>query len=62
MAVHKRTEMLLAPVAAQQLLHLAAAVVVTGADGLPVSLLNLIESEPVATQVAVVALATQHQK
>jgi hypothetical protein len=54
--------MLLAPVAAQQHRHLVVAAVAIGVVGLPVSLLNLIESEPVATQVAVVALATQHQK
>jgi hypothetical protein len=62
MAVHKHMEMLLAPVALQQDLPLVVAVVAIGVVGLPVSLLNLIESEPVGTQVAVVALATQHQK
>jgi hypothetical protein len=62
MAVHKHMEMLLALVAEQQLRHLVVAAVAIGVVGLPVSLLNLIESEPVATQVAVVALATQHQK
>jgi hypothetical protein len=55
-------EMLSARVAAQQLRHLVVAVVATGVVGLPVSLLNLIESEPVATQVVVAALATQHQR
>jgi hypothetical protein len=62
MAVHKHMEMLSAPVAAEQHPHLAAAVVVTGVVGLQVSLLNLIELPKVATQVAVAALATQHQR
>jgi hypothetical protein len=62
MAVHKRLEMRLARVELLQLLHLAAAAVVTGAVGLQVALLNLIELPKVATQAAVVALATQHQR
>jgi hypothetical protein len=62
MAVHKHMEMLLVPAAAQQHRHLVVAAAVTGVVGLQVSLLNLIELPKVATQVAVAALATQHQK
>jgi hypothetical protein len=62
MAVHKHMEMLLALVAAQQLRHLVAVAAATGVVGLQVSLLNLVELPKVATQVEVVALATQRQK
>jgi hypothetical protein len=62
MAVHKHLEMLLVWVALVQLHHLVAAAAVTGVVGLQVGLLNLVELPKVATQVAAVALATQHQK
>jgi hypothetical protein len=46
----------------QQHRHLVVAVAASGVVGLPVSLLILVELPKVATQVAVVALATQRQK
>jgi hypothetical protein len=54
--------MLVVWVALVQLHHLAVVAAVTGVVGLQVDLLNLVELPKVAIQVAVVALATQHQR
>jgi hypothetical protein len=54
--------MLLVWVELVQLHHLAVVAAVTGVVGLQVGLLNLIELPKVATQVAVAAQATQHQR